>query len=183
MIFKNILSCSNELQQEVRDWRNHEDIKKNMYNSHIISCNEHNQWLQSLKINSSTYVYIAFENNNPIGVVSINNYKPLWLTADWAFYLNPSYLLHKGLGAALEYHFLNFIFDEFNLAKLNCEVLETNPLVVKLHQKFGFTIEGTKRKNIIRDTQRLDVILLGILRNEWIEKRPSLEKIINRIEA
>lgn len=181
MTFTNILSCPIELQQEVRNWRNHNEIKKNMYTNHVISSDEHNQWLTSLHKTSTTQVYIAFNDTLPIGLVSINNYKPLWSTADWAFYLNPDYFSHKGLGASLEYHFLNFIFSEFKLIKLNCEVLETNPLVIKLHQKFGFIIEGIKRKNIIKDNQRIDVILLGILHEEWIEKRLSLEKIINRI--
>ena len=35
----------------------------------------------------------------------------------------------------------------------------------------------------IKDNKRVDVVLLGILHEEWIEKRPFLEKIINRIEA
>lgn len=181
MTFTNILSCPIELQQEVRNWRNQNEIRKNMYSDHIISSDEHNQWLTSLHDASTNHVYIAFNDNIPIGLVSINNYKPLWSTADWAFYLNPDYLSHKGLGAALEYHFLNFIFNKFELTKLNCEVLEINPLVVKLHQKFGFIIEGIKRKNIIKDNKRIDVVLLGILYEEWIAKRPFLEKIINRI--
>ena len=102
--------------------------------------------------------------------------------ADWAFYLNPDFLTAKGLGTLMEFHFLNYVFSNFEIEKLNCEVLEINPSVIKLHKKFGFTEEGIRRNNIIKDNSRIDVHLLGILKEEWNQIKTKFTKIIERLE-
>jgi UDP-4-amino-4,6-dideoxy-N-acetyl-beta-L-altrosamine N-acetyltransferase len=50
-----------------------------------------------------------------------------------------------------------------------------------MHQKFGFELEGVRRKNIIKDGSRIDVVLLGITKEEWKSKRPALEPLIARL--
>lgn len=182
MTFKNITTINPELQLAVREWRNHIDIRKNMYNDDIISTQQHQAWLNSLIDNKSIKVYVAYKNNDAIGIVSISNINQLHKNADWAFYLNPEFLNTKGLGTLMEYHFLNHIFDNFEIEKLNCEVLEINPSVVKLHKKFGFIEEGIRRKNVIKNNSRLDVYLLGILKEEWNQTKSKFTKIIERLE-
>jgi len=182
MEFKDITTVDLQLQTSVLSWRNHIDIRKNMYTDSIITEQQHLLWLGSLQSNQSTYVYIAFKDNVPIGIVSINNIDFLHKNADWAFYLNPEFLEKKGYGSLMEYHFLNFLFKNFDIEKLNCEVLAINPSVIKLHKKFGFTEEGIRRQNIIKDNNRIDVYCLGILKHEWYQIQNKFIKIIERLE-
>jgi RimJ/RimL family protein N-acetyltransferase len=72
-------------------------------------------------------------------------------------------------------------FEEMGITKLNCEVLETNPSVIKLHKKFGFVEEGIRRKNIIKNNARVDVHLLGLLKDEWSKVKPRMQKVVERI--
>ena len=51
---------------------------------------------------------------------------------------------------------------------MNCEVIETNGAVVKLHKKFGFMEEGFRRENIIKNIQRIGVFFLGLTKSDWI---------------
>ena len=182
MIFKNITTVEQKLQLEALKWRNYIDIRKHMYTDSIISEQEHLTWINSLITNKSKKVYIAYKNKEAIGAVSISNIDKLHKKANWAFFLNPKFLNAKGLGALMEYHFLNFVFNNFDIEKLNCEVLETNPSVIKLHKKFGFIEEGIRRKNIIKDNKRINVYLLGILKEEWDQKESKFTKIIKRLE-
>lgn len=182
MTFKDITTINLELQLAVREWRNHIDIRKNMYTDNIISAEEHQAWINSLSSNKSIKVYIAYKNNDAIGIASVSNINQLHKNADWAFYLNPEFLSTKGLGTLMEYHFLNHVFDNFDIEKLNCEVLEINPSVIKLHKKFGFTEEGIRRKNVLKNNERIDVYFLGILKEEWNQIKNSFTKIINRLE-
>ena len=182
MIFKDITTVNQELQLAVREWRNHIGIRKNMYTDNIISVQQHQTWINSLIANKSIKVYIAYKNNDAIGIVSVSNINELHKNADWAFYLNPEFLSTKGLGTLMEYHFLNHVFDNFDIEKLNCEVLEINPSVIKLHKKFGFTEEGIRRKNVIKDNERIDVYFLGILKEEWNQIKSKFTKIIERLE-
>jgi RimJ/RimL family protein N-acetyltransferase len=67
------------------------------------------------------------------------------------------------------------------LEKLNCEVLQSNPAVISLHQKFGFSVEGVRRQNVIKDNVRVDVVMLGITRQEWAARRPKMEDVMARL--
>jgi UDP-4-amino-4,6-dideoxy-N-acetyl-beta-L-altrosamine N-acetyltransferase len=182
MIFKDIQEVDKKLQFEILEWRNHIDIRKNMYTDTLISIETHNKWLNSLRTDESTKVFVAYRENNPIGIVSLTNINFLHKSTDWAFYLNPTFLQSKGLGVLLEYSFLNFIFENFNIEKLNCEVIEINQTVIKLHKKFFFQEEGILRKNIIKNNKRMDVYLLGILNEEWYKSRDKFKKIVTRLK-
>ena len=61
-----------------------------------------------------------------------------------------------------------------DILKLNCEVIEGNNSVIKLHKKFLFKDEGFRNSNIIKGEHRLGVHLLGLTKVDWI----SGEKII-----
>ena len=58
------------------------------------------------------------------GLVSLNALSPHHKTASWAFYLDQA--ARGGLGAGLEFNFLDHVFDALHLEKLNCEVMESN---------------------------------------------------------
>lgn len=181
MQFLALVDASPAIQAHVRTLRNQKDVRKYMYTSHEITEEEHLGWLNHLKGNNRQEVFVAIDGGQALGIVSLNAINTAQKTADWAFYLDTD-LQGKGLGSIVEFWMLDYAFNEAGLEKLNCEVLETNPSVIKMHQKFGFEREGVRRKNIIKDGNRIDVILLGITKEEWISKRPELEPLIVRLK-
>ena len=90
--------------------------------------------------------------------------------------------MKKGYGSEMNYHFLNFIFDNFEIAKLTSKVLGTNLPAIKLHKKFGFIEEGLRRQNIVRGEERINVHLLGLLKSEWQQVKTKVVKTIQRLE-
>lgn len=182
MLFLPLTDASPAIQAAVRTLRNQEDVRRYMYTSHEISQQEHEQWLESLIGNPRQSVFVAMLDGALAGVVSLNAINAAQKTADWAFYLD-STLRGKGLGSLVEFWMLDHAFGDAGLEKLNCEVLEMNAAVIKMHQKFGFSIEGVRRQNIIKDGQRVNVVLLGITGQEWLERRPAIEPLITRLSA
>lgn len=180
MQFVDIVSADQQVQAQVRELRNHRDVKRFMYSDHDISEAEHGNWLRSLAGNSRQRVFVIRTDDRLAGVVSLNAIDTAHRTADWAFYLDPD-LQGKGLGSLVEFWLLDHAFNEAGLEKLNCEVLATNPAVVKMHQKFGFAIEGVRRNNILKEGARIDVVLLGITRDEWLAQRPKMLAVIERV--
>ena len=63
----------------------------------------------------------------------------------------------------MEFLALEHAFNTLKLHKLYCEVFAFNSPVVKLHQKFGFQIEGTFREQRVVDGSYVDVFRLDIL--------------------
>jgi UDP-4-amino-4,6-dideoxy-N-acetyl-beta-L-altrosamine N-acetyltransferase len=181
MKFVPLLDCPSAVQDEIRTLRNKDYIRKYMYTSHEISEEEHAKWLHSLRGNAKQAVFVVMLQGKTAGLVSLNAINATHKTADWAFYIDES-LQGKGVGSLIEFKLLDHAFNAAGLEKLNCEVLEVNPSVVKMHQKFGFSVEGIRRKNIARNDGRIDVVLLGITKDEWAVQRPSMLKLAERIE-
>jgi RimJ/RimL family protein N-acetyltransferase len=73
----------------------------------------------------------------------------------------------KGYGTDAMRLILRYAFRELNLYRLNLDVFAYNPRAIRSYEKAGFKIEGREPKSVLRDGQRYDMILMGILREEW----------------
>ena len=96
------------------------------------------------------------------------------------FCLYPPEIAGEGYGIAIEFVALNFAFDILKLHKLNCEVLDFNESVVKLHKKFGFIEEGRKRQQIFKNDRFVDVVMLGLLCSEWQIGKEKMKRFVFR---
>jgi UDP-4-amino-4,6-dideoxy-N-acetyl-beta-L-altrosamine N-acetyltransferase len=170
---KALTACTLEQQTRLRDVRNQPGIRSSMYTDHEIGLNEHLAWISRLKSDKKQIVFAVLnEQQAPVGVVSVNDLDTLHRKADWAFYLDENE--RGGLGAALEFTLIDFVFGELKLEKLNCEVIETNEAVVRLHKKFGFVEEGFRRDNIEKNGRRIGVHFLGLTKADWLAHRAAV---------
>ena len=164
---------STEDHLRIREIRNEPSVRAVMYTDHEISLDEHLGWIKSLKSDDRRIVFGVVSANTPLGIVSFNAIDRLHRKADWAYYLAATER-GSGLGTALEIATIEFAFGPLDLDKLNCEVIETNPAVVKFHQKFGFEIEGFRKSNIIKNGVRIGVSFLGLQRDAWFGQRQAV---------
>ncbi len=162
-----LISLNTESQLKVREIRNEENIRKWMYTDHVIGTKEHLDWINRLKQDHRQIVFAVLnEERHPLGAVSVNSIDRLHKKADWLYYLTKT--ARGGLGSAIEFSFINFIFDTLKMDKLNCEVIEGNETVVKLHKKFLFQEEGFRRSNILKNGVRIGVHFLGLTKEDWL---------------
>lgn len=185
VILRPIEACTVEQQEALRQLRNHPAIRGAMYTDHIISPEEHAGWIQGLGGDGRRRVFIVLTpEGEACGLVSVTAIDLAHRRADWAFYLAPE--ARGGLGAALEYALIEFVFESLGLEKLNCEVLETNPAVVRMHGRFLFHEEGFRRSNVLKDGHRIGVHFLGLTREDWRagreDVRAGLRDVFDRFE-
>jgi len=83
-------------------------------------------------------------------------------------FLSESYT-GKGYGTDAVMLVLNFIFNEMNLNKVKLTVFSFNKRAVKCYEKCGFKVEGTLRSELFKAGKYHDLILMGILREEYNE--------------
>mgnify|MGYP001207426904 CR=1 FL=1 len=174
IIFKDIRKCSLEQKKRIRKIRNQKKVRKFMYTDHIISEKEHQTWFENIQGDNSNIFFLILMNNLILGCVSANKINWIHKTSGWAFYLDENY--RGGLGAAVEYHFINFVFNKLKLKKLNSEVIETNDTLINMHKNFGFIEEGIIKYNIYKNKRRLNVFLLGMTDKEWKIKKKIISK-------
>lgn len=149
----------------VLEARNAPEVRKNMYTHHVISSEEHSAWYSRIENDQTTAVYIFEEENSFSGVVIFSNINSVQKTADWGFYASQN--AKKGIGTRMEYAALNFAFEKMQLRKLNCEVLSFNETVIALHRRFGFKLEGVRRRHYFRDSEEFDIYLLSMTKVNW----------------
>jgi RimJ/RimL family protein N-acetyltransferase len=75
----------------------------------------------------------------------------------------------KGYGTDAVRVLLRYAFTELNLRRVTLGVFAYNPRAIKSYEKAGFTVEGRLRQYIAREGQRHDMIIMGVLREEWLQ--------------
>jgi RimJ/RimL family protein N-acetyltransferase len=73
----------------------------------------------------------------------------------------------KGCGTEALHMLLRYAFDELNLYRLSASAPEYNIGAIRFLERAGFVVEVRRRKALLRDGQRWDVVMLGLLRDEW----------------
>jgi RimJ/RimL family protein N-acetyltransferase len=74
----------------------------------------------------------------------------------------------KGYGTDAMRLVLRYAFQELDMHRVTLDAFEYNPRAIRSYEKAGFKREGRDRKVILRDGQRVDSIVMGVLREEWL---------------
>lgn len=74
---------------------------------------------------------------------------------------------NKGYGADAVMTLTGFGFGVLNLEKIWLRVFETNPRAIRCYEKVGFVEEGRLRRHHYQEGRYCDVLIMGILRDEW----------------
>jgi len=163
-------------------WRNAPNVRANMYTRHEISLDEHLAWWSRIQQRVDQRYFMYELDGIPLGIIGFNNIDLANHNSSWAFYASPD--APKGTGSKMEFLALEYAFDELNLHKIYCEVLAFNTPVIKLHQKYGFQIEGVLREQHKVDESFIDIVRLGLLAREWSQHRKQMhEKLAKHFEV
>lgn len=148
-------------------WRNRDDVRKNMYTQHVISWEEHLSWFQKTK-NDVTKKHLLFEKEGvPVGFIGFSEIHKINKTAFWAFYSGDP--TRRGVGSQMEVFALDYAFEVLDLEKLSCEVLSFNYPVVSFHRKHGFRIEGVFKNHFLQEEKRVDIYRLALFKKDWLK--------------
>jgi UDP-4-amino-4,6-dideoxy-N-acetyl-beta-L-altrosamine N-acetyltransferase len=155
----------------VLEWRNLPEVATYMYTDHRISDAEHARWFASAMTDETKRYWIIELDREPVGLANLYDISTLQRRAYWAFYLADDRVRGRGVGSATERFVMRHVFEELALDKLCCEVLATNEGVVKMHERYGFQVDGVLRRHVIKAGVRIDVITMSLLRDEWAASR------------
>ena len=168
--------------KSVLSWRNRKAVREVMYTQHLITEDEHEAWWARVSVDDSTQPFIFHRNGHDLGFVSFTSLDQINGTAFWAFYSSPN--APRGTGSLMEYVALEQFFLDSRMRKLSCEVLSKNESVIRLHEGFGFVLEGTFVKHVHSSGVLEDVVRLAIFEEKWSSKREEkLVKLSKRISS
>jgi putative acetyltransferase len=73
----------------------------------------------------------------------------------------------RGIGTALLAALVDLSDNWLNLKRLELTVYVDNEPAIRLYQKFGFEMEGTRRRDVFRNGQYVDSYAMARLRPGW----------------
>lgn len=106
-----------------------------------------------------------------IGGVSLNNINTFQGTAGGGIWINEKY--HgQGYGSEAFGERLRFAFEDLGLRRLENGFLKGNPSSFEMQKKFGYKIEGMRRKGLVckADGKLKDEYITGLLKSDWRKK-------------
>lgn len=74
----------------------------------------------------------------------------------------------QGIGYAITQAVVNYAFNQLNLHRIQSKVLESNHGSLSIFEKLGFSIDGMLRESQFRDGKYLNVVLMSVLKREWL---------------
>lgn len=86
----------------------------------------------------------------------------------------------RGVGTRIAAMLLDLGFDRLRLVRVTTYCREDNHQSAKVLAKIGFCEEGRIRKALLVNGRQVDVLVLGILREEWLACRDTLHQDLAR---
>nr|WP_136249832.1 UDP-4-amino-4,6-dideoxy-N-acetyl-beta-L-altrosamine N-acetyltransferase [Ningiella ruwaisensis] len=176
------VKLSSKYVKQVWQWRNQDDIRKNMHNTAPIEWNTHLKWFEDLQASQkrdkekAQEFFVFLQNERPIGVLNFKpcpiqesnskTHEPIRAALEWGCYIGEQDAW-PGSGLLLEVAALDYASTQAKVAQLYAEVLDFNQSVLKMHKLFGY-------KTLEDDSQRPQVKRFVYDTDEWRTNRTAI---------
>ncbi len=101
-----------------------------------------------------------------VGESVVNDWSPEDESANFRILIGPEGR-GRGLGTEATRLTVRLAFTATTLHRLELEVFAFNPRARRAYEKAGFVYEGTRRQAFKLDDERVDAVVMSILRPEW----------------
>ena len=120
---------------DIFEWRNHPDIRKNFFNQEMLSWDEHEQWFMAKLNDPDATVYMTYHRQEKIGSIRFESKDSVIKTS---LMLNPDFL-GKGFGSkVIRLGVEEFIKDKNPNESLIAEIKKDNIASIKAFQKADY---------------------------------------------
>jgi len=144
------------------------------HNISFVNLTDQEKWFETLNPQKTLILKAINDNEEVVGLYKIQNID--WVNRKYDS-AHDIFERHRGRGYSkpvLEAG-VDFGFEVLNMNRIDTEVLENNIASLKSAIWVGYIKEGLKRKCIHKCGEYLNSIVLGILKEEWLE----LERVKN----
>jgi len=122
-------------------------------------------------LTAKSYILVEKGNEKPIGIVSLINIDYKNRNAECIIDIGEKEYWGKGYGSEGLKLLLDYVFYELNLHRVSLKVFSFNDRAIRLYTKIGFQQEGSCRQSLYRSGEWHDIILMGLLQNEYLENQ------------
>jgi RimJ/RimL family protein N-acetyltransferase len=134
---------------------------------------EEEDWIESLQESDKNIVFAIRTNDADkkiIGTVGLHGVDWINRSATFGIMIGDKNYWNDGYGTEVTLMILYWGFNSLNLSRINSSAIAFNTRSIALHKKCGFVLEGAERKSIFKNGAYHDLVLLGLLKKEFLKK-------------
>jgi RimJ/RimL family protein N-acetyltransferase len=121
--------------------------------------------------NGAFFIIAHIENKAYIGQIDLFSINWKLRSAEMGMVIGGEENRGKGMGTEAIGLLLEYAFTILGLERVELEVAAENLRAARCYEKAGFKREGLKRKAFIVDGELSDLILMAVLREDWLAGR------------
>lgn len=119
---------------------------------------------------SKSYMILDKKSGTPIGITSLIHIDLKNRHAECILDIGEKRYWGKGFGSEAISLLLDYAYLEMNLHRVALRVFSFNKKAMKLYEKLGFQHEGTSRQSLFRRGIWHDIIHMGMLQSEYLDR-------------
>lgn len=155
-------------------WMNDPEVIRWLGQRLPISLHETRRWVEETKEPIKEFrIGIAAQEGQLIGWADIARVDPLIDNATLTIAIGDKRCWGRGHGTDAILTLCAYGFGQLNLYRIGLFVFEAHAAAVHLYEKCGFRHEGRMLKSSYRHGQRQNLLIMGILRDEFRAKWPE----------
>lgn len=154
-------------------WRRDPEVDRWMSGSKPQDADSHQQWFEALCGDPDRCGWIIAADATPVGFLVLAGLAGRHRRAEWGWFIGEAQARGRGAGRAAQALGLDRAFGEYAVEKVWSEVLADNEVALKAQAAAGFRREGYLRQHVRKGDRVHDVVVLGILKDEWMQRREA----------
>jgi UDP-4-amino-4,6-dideoxy-N-acetyl-beta-L-altrosamine N-acetyltransferase len=160
-------------------WRNDPSVNRHFFEYEPSTVEKQRRWLEAVSSRDDEKFFIISNlQGEAIGTVGLNGINYRSRHAEWGrFMIGDKRYLGKGYALEAMHLSIRYAFSHLNLHRLYLMVFEWNKRARSMYERFGFRREGILRDHVFRDGKYLDVVVYGLLvqefRKRWTDPKKS----------
>ena len=161
----------------VMNWRVKPEVTRYMLTDIDSNLEIQRQWFKRISKDETCRYWVVCFQSIPIGVINLAAIDRINLRCSAGYYIGEDE--YRQLGTMIPPYLYNYVFREMKLRKIYGEVVAGNENVLKIHRMHGFREVGILKEHIIKKNQLLDVIIVELLSEIWLNKKRYHRYIAN----
>lgn len=156
--------------EKIAAWRNNPEVAATLVNVHE-SLDMVRDWYERIKTSrrERNFIIIDKESGKAIGHAGLAQLNFVNRNAELFIIIGEPAFWGRGYGRDVVRALLSYGFQELNLARIYLDTVAFNERALRCYKACGFVEEGRLRKARFKQGRYHDVILMSILREEWID--------------
>ncbi len=158
-------------------WFNDPDVNKTLLMEEKLDLEKSLDWFERSRSDASRHDFvIESAQGRPIGIIALVHISDVHKTAECFCAIGDKACWGKGIGTEAHLLLIDWGFRNLGLHKIWADIRAENAAIIKVTEKLGFKVEGTLREERYIGGKRVDVVRIGLLRDEFYRSHPEINR-------